>query len=270
MEGAQPQVGGAPACRGGGLPRRHDRNLKGPDGGGRLFFVRTNFFIFHYIQMPYLRKRRMNKRRKIIKRRIPRRGGVKVLNSLQPFPSRQIVKMKYSQAVQTNAATGYNWLFNLNSIFDPDRTGTGHQPYGHDTLQSLYNRYRVISCSYVVQAYSGSFPIRFSTIPTNTGTTFSTIAEVAENPRSRFSIQIPGGSTQKLVGKVYLPSLMGRSKTLYMADDRYQAEFGSNPQELGTLTLTALGLQETGVDVNWSVTLEYTVEVFDPKHLGQS
>lgn len=222
--------------------------------------------------MPGRRYRRKNDRRRINKnkKRGYKKRGVKVLSSLQPFPSRQIVKMKYSQAVTTNVGNAYNYLFNLNSIFDPDRTGTGHQPYGHDTLQTLYSRYRVISCSFVATAYSGAQPVRFGVIPTNNAVTFGSIAEMSENPRARFGLQVPNSPAVKVKGKVYLPALMGRSKAQYVADDRYQADFGSNPLELGTLTCTALGLQETGVDVNWTITLEYTVEVFDPRHLSQS
>jgi len=65
-----------------------------------------------------------------------------VNKALQPIPQRYIATMKYSQTfLLSDVSPG--WTFNLNSIFDPDRTGTGHQPYGHDTFQTLYNRYRV-------------------------------------------------------------------------------------------------------------------------------
>lgn len=203
-------------------------------------------------------------------RRAGKRRGVKVLSSLQPFPSRQIVKMKYSDVFTTNTGNGWNYNYNLNSIFDPNRTGTGHQPYGHDQLAVLYNRYRVISCSYVLTAYSGAIPIRYACIPSNEVKLYASIGELAENPRARFNVQIPSATLTKLTGKVYLPALTGRSKTQYMADDRYQASFGTSPQELGVLTMAAFGLQENTTDVNWTITLEYTVEVFDPNPIAQS
>lgn len=199
-----------------------------------------------------------------------RRGGVKVLSNLNPIPARQIVKMKYSQAVQTNVGVAYNYQFNLNSIFDPDRTGTGHQPYGHDTVATLYNRYRVISCSYVLQCYNGSTAIRYGCIPQNEPTFYGTVAEMSENPRAKFKVQYPGATPTKITGKVYLPSLTGRNKAQYMADDRYQSTFGSSPSEQMVLNLIALDLLEVGTSSNWTVTLEYTVELFDPKLLAQS
>lgn len=96
-----------------------------------------------------LRKRVTSGMRKYRKRAANRK--LVVNSALQPIPQRYITKMKYSEQVSTDAAGRY--MFNLNSIFDPNRTGTltGHQPYGFDTLATLYNRYRVISCGYRIQ-----------------------------------------------------------------------------------------------------------------------
>lgn len=219
--------------------------------------------------MPKKFMKRGRKMRRNWRKRAARRG-VKVLGALQPIPQRQIVKMKYAQNVNTAVTTAYNWKFALNNIFDPDFTGTGHQPYGHDQLAALYNRYRVIACSYVITAYSGSTGICYGAVPGNEQITATTLAELRENPRARYTTQYPGGSSTKLVGKVYLPSLMGRTKQQYMADDRYQATFGTAPQEQAFLNLTGLDLAEVGTSINWTVTLEYLVEVFDVKPLAQS
>ena len=214
--------------------------------------------------------RRNKKTGKLRRAGRPRRRGVKVYGSISPIPARQIVKMKYATAAEFNVVTAYNYQFNLNSIFDPDRTAGGHQPYGHDQLAALYNRYRVISCNYVLSAYTGSSPIRFGVVPANEVKTFTTVADLIENPRAQYRFQVPGGDTQVITGKCYIPSLMGRSKTQYMSDDRYQAAFGSSPAELAILNCTALSLAEVGVTVQFQLTLEYTVEVFDQHPLAQS
>lgn len=36
--------------------------------------------------------------------------------------------------------------FNAAGVFDPDRSGGGHQPMGFDQLMPLYNQYRVLHC----------------------------------------------------------------------------------------------------------------------------
>lgn len=190
--------------------------------------------------------------------------------ALQPIPQRYICKMKYSEVVTLGEITAW-YRYNLNSIFDPNRSGGGHQPYAHDTLQTLYNRYRVIACSYVITAYNINQAVRVACQPANEELTPTNVSEMVENPRSRFIIQYPGGNTNKLMGKIYLPSLVGRSKAQYMADDRYQAQFGANPSELAILNITHGSLTDTfpaGTQI--TIELTYTVECFDVKHLAQS
>lgn len=206
------------------------------------------------------------------KRKIVRRKGFKTnnnLGSLNPIPQRYICKMKYAEAVATDAFGRFT--FNLNSIYDPNRTGTGHQPYGRDTLETLYNRYRVISCSYRILAPRNDQTIQLAAQPANEVLSFTTVSEMKENPRSRYITQSPGGQVIPLSSKVFIPSLVGRTASQYMADDRYQADMGNNPSELAILNVMCA----TGADVpltNSALNIElvYTVEFFDVKHLAQS
>lgn len=205
-----------------------------------------------------------------------KKAMVMVNRALQPIPQRYIVKMKYSEQVSTDAAGRY--MYNLNSIFDPNRTGTitGHQPYGFDTFSTLYNRYRVISCGYRIQVnWNGNTasaqPVLLGAMPANEELTILSMSELRENPRAKYLSQAYGAETKTLTGKTYIPSLVGRNKAQYMADDRYQAAINASPSELAVLNIfTASG----GIDATSScaiqVLLEYTVEFFDVKHLAQS
>jgi len=70
------------------------------------------------------------------------------MNALgDPFPVRWNKTLLYGQLNTLTAGAsglfGTEQVFRLNSLFDPDLTGTGHQPYGFDTLASLYYRYKV-------------------------------------------------------------------------------------------------------------------------------
>lgn len=44
----------------------------------------------------------------------------------------------------------YFYAFRLNSTFDPNETGTGHQPFGRDAMAGQYNDYIVIGASWKV------------------------------------------------------------------------------------------------------------------------
>ena len=212
------------------------------------------------------RMRRVRRNRKI------KRSRTTLVNNsaLRPFASRFITKMKYSTTL-SDAGTGAPYFFNLNSIHDPDRTGVGHQPYGHDSMEAIYNRYRVISCSYVVTAYNAGSPLRFAVIPSNTATSLGNVSTVCENPRARFAIQYPGGNTKMIKGKCYIPALVGRNKTQYMSDDDYQAAFGSSPNEVAVLGIYSAGTLDGPLNgTSITVTLEYTVECYDVRILPVS
>jgi hypothetical protein len=54
----------------------------------------------------------------------------------------------------TATATGTQNLFNLNSLFDPNRTGGGVQPYQYDDLTPMFGRYRVYETEWRIEVTS--------------------------------------------------------------------------------------------------------------------
>jgi len=219
---------------------------------------------------PIARRRRRPARRAYV-----RRPKTSLTNTaLQPIAQRYFAKMKYHEIVLV-PVTGY--AFNLNSVFDPNRTGGGHQPYGFDTLASLYNRYRVINCKWrvAVNGVPGTANNTLGCFPANEVVSFATMSELRENPRARYVLQSSGGEIKFCSGNTNIPSLVGRSKTQYMADDRYQALVTNSPNELAVLniqtsTMSSTDPGETPTAQYVQVMLEYTVEFFDIKHLAQS
>lgn len=224
--------------------------------------------------MVFQKKKYAPKRKLVRRKRLARKPTSLVNRALHPIPQRFITKMKYAELVTTDG--NGHFYFNLNSVFDPNRSGIGHQPYGHDTLQTLYNRYRVISCGWRIQPTAISttaiWPLQIASIPANEQLIFGTLSEVRENPRAKYIVQNPGAGVMTLSGKSYLPSLVGRNKAQYMADDRYQAIMGASPNEQAILNVvcSANGTDTPTPGALFNVMLEYTVEFFDIKHLAQS
>jgi len=227
------------------------------------------------ITMPVARKSKGKPRYTKPKRFRRRRGGAttNVNRSLQPIPDRYICKMKYAETVQTSASGQYQ--YRLNSLFDPNFSGGGHQAYGFDNLALLYNRYRVIATGWRIQqpqAYNG-VSITTAAMPSNDVgiITFTDFGTMAENPRTKYVTNNPGGPLVTLSGKSYLPRLMGRTKPQYMADDNYQANVLSNPAETALLYISTFATSTgQGAAANLNVILEFTVEWFDLKHIAQS
>jgi hypothetical protein len=63
-----------------------------------------------------------------------------------PLPSRLHVRLKYvSTDTLTSGVTPGLKVFSANGLYDPDITGTGHQPRGFDQVIALYDHYVVLS-----------------------------------------------------------------------------------------------------------------------------
>lgn len=82
--------------------------------------------------------------------------------------NRQHVTLRYSEIIPvTGAAAGVGVVnsFRANSIYDPNFTGVGHQPMGHDEWSSFYNHYQVkasrIKCQLANQEQTGGEPVVF-------------------------------------------------------------------------------------------------------------
>lgn len=104
-------------------------------------------------------KRRTTRRRRVRKTRTRRPRKTSLVKDIgYLFPQRLRVKLPYTEAALTfsGAATPQEYVFNGNNLFDPNRTGTGHQPLGYDQIKSMYNRYYVSACKIRVELWSAS------------------------------------------------------------------------------------------------------------------
>jgi len=66
------------------------------------------------------------------------------------------VKLSYADNFrhEVSYSSSARQVFRTNSIFDPDLTGTGHQPMFRDLWSSMYDYYTVLSCEYEIYFYN--------------------------------------------------------------------------------------------------------------------
>jgi hypothetical protein len=64
-------------------------------------------------------------------------------------PDNMRVKMKYRDELFPTTSSGsvYSYVYRGNNIYDPDLTGTGHQPMGYDQWAALYSQFQVVASS---------------------------------------------------------------------------------------------------------------------------
>lgn len=219
------------------------------------------------------RKRGMRKMRINMKSRRRRaRPTTVVQRGITPIAPRTIARLKYCSFISRTLSLGVGSdnLYRLNSIFDPDLTGTGTQPYGRDTYAAIYNRYRVFAVAYKATfSHTGTAAANFSVLPTNSNSIIIDPELAREMPRSRNGIGgALGAAPVVLRGRVSLPALNGCTRQQYMADDRFQALQTDNPLE--DLVLHIICQSPDNITVRVAIEMVYYVEFFDPVPLGKS
>ncbi|AJD07499.1 putative capsid protein [Odonata-associated circular virus-19] len=220
--------------------------------------------------------RRYTRRPRVAAKRTGAPRTMRNSNTSQLIAPRYITTLKYcerdSVVTSVSGASGAD-LYNLNSIFDPDRTGTGHQPLGHDQLQLLYNRYRVFGVSWRVTFYQPGAGVAglFAVFPQNNALTQNGVStSVLKELPHAFTKLSRADQPVVFTGRVSLPKLTGQTPAQFKAGLEYQATFGASPSELQTL-LVAVNPVTTGAQTfNYEIELKYHVECFDPIPLAQS
>jgi len=206
-------------------------------------------------------------------KRKPRVRGARttlVNKSIQPIAAKYIAKHKYATTFTLQLSNNYSYQFNLNSTYDPDRSGGGHQPYGRDQLATLYNRYRVFGVSYAISFLSPDSSAKVAVNASNQSITPANVSAVIEQPQTKWAIQYPGGAQKVIKGYVNLPKLTGLTKTQYMSDDRYQASINDNPLESLLLNIFGAAINDNGTDIYCAIAMTFHTEWFDRVPLAQS
>lgn len=177
-------------------------------------------------------------------------------------------KLIYSQAHE--GFIGVDQIYRLNSIFDPDLTNLGHQPYGRDTYATLYNRYRVDSVSYVIDFACTGSTGQVVILPTNTATSIGSFGLAREHARAVWK-SAAQYQNQRITGSIDLAKLNGVPKKTYQADDRFQSLMGTNPAEIMCMHILAGNLADVyTTEIYYTVTLTYHCTFYDPIELSQS
>lgn len=114
----------------------------------------------------------------------------------------------YSIGFTSSSTTGnqWSWQFRLNSLFDPDFTGTGSQPTSFDQWMTLYDRYRVVACEVDV------------TVSNSNGTAIAIAAAPGVDAAPTLTYQAISGDRGGVLAKQHYMSF-GRFKRIYLMKD---------------------------------------------------
>lgn len=99
------------------------------------------------------------------------------------FPDKILSKLRYVDLTTLTSTLGSiaKQAFRWNSTFDPDATGTGHQPLFRDTFAGVYDQYAVVSAVAKVKFINpGVDPIRVGVLIDDDFTSSTTVDTLCE------------------------------------------------------------------------------------------
>lgn len=184
-----------------------------------------------------------------------------------PFPAVEKYQLRYADSIAINAGVGAaaSYLFRANSIYDPDQTGIGHQPYGHDQLNEIYNHYCVDSATITVTPtnFAGVFGISV----TDNAVVSSGFNTVKEQQATSMSVVTHVSHTQPITLKKHY-----NRHTSFPVYKDTSSFMGANPAEEAYFQIWATG-SDAGIDpanATFLVTITYNVTCYELKDLGSS
>lgn len=176
------------------------------------------------------------------------------------MPDVYTTQLKYTDDISQTNISG-SLTFNLNSVYDPYRTGVGGQPMGRDQLAGLYNRYKVLSCRYKINVYNSTKALKIAVAPINGSTEATTIEELEQQPyaKKRILSAVGGNDRTMLKGAISMKRIMGRS----ILDERDEATVSASPAEVAMLQFDYRSVDGASATFYLTVELVYRVQWFD-------
>jgi len=196
-----------------------------------------------------------------------------------PFGKKKLVKHRYCETISINTGAGYagDYVFLANSLYDPNVTGTGHQPYGFDTMTTLYDHYTVIGSKCIVTVANGlSIPVYTACLLRDNDGSLSgaDLNVLREQPGGSFRLltAAAGASSRTTFTKRFsAKKFFGRGKG-FLNDPEMKGTATTNPAEgayFHCLIIPQNGTDDPGT-VYLQIQIDYVAVWTEPKILAQS
>lgn len=187
------------------------------------------------------------------------------------IPAKQKVTLRYTQKAKFSAAAGGagHWRFSANGCYDPDISGTGHQPRGFDQYMAMYDHFQVIGSkcrvSFVSAENPGTVGITLRDTPTVTGSYLDSLEAPADN--NTFTMIASQQEPHHLTLNYSQKKFFGTGEL----DNNYRGTVGANPSEQAYFHIFATDIDDlVGITVNTLVVIDYIVIFSEPKPPPQS
>lgn len=205
------------------------------------------------------------------KKKVINRKPTAVRVGRQLMPKQIFNTLKYVDTVTVALSSGEGaQLYSANGLFDPNVTGSGHQPLGFDQMMLFYHHYTAITSRIKVTFLDASVSSKFlfGLGPTASTTPPAGVLRLMEQPGA-----VSITTTDRTVGKSILRKSWSAMATFGgdpKSDPVLQGDVANNPAEqtFWTIQIQDLTLGASSIDI--VVEIEYDVFWDELKVLAQS
>lgn len=196
-----------------------------------------------------------------------------VQRGLLPFSRSYRVRIPYSHETgftTSGGTTAVSLSYRLNSLFDPDASGVGHQPMQFDQLAGIYSKYIVYACKVDVEVSNpdaDGLYVGYNCVGTGqTGGSGLTLGHLAELRNCKmYPLNNSGSQVRRFSVYVPIHTLIGVPKIVYNTDrDNYAATTTTNPVAAASVNFLTLDSTNSATNsANWKITMTYYAEFYN-------
>jgi len=199
------------------------------------------------------------------------------VRSMPIFPDHKVVKLFYNDtATITSSTVGIAgvYVFSANGLYDPNITGTGHQPIGFDQMMAFYNHYTVRVSRLIVtfRSLTANYGGWAAVAQKGTSTTVTTASQVIEDGYVVFApLGIPSSSAcvRKFESRHDVGKFQGMRA--FVDNPDLSGDLSSNPTEQTYFHLSYWNdADNTNIAAAINVLIEYEAVFREPRPLTQS
>jgi len=197
------------------------------------------------------------------------------------FPPRFRKVLSYAEhslSVTSTAGIVGNYFFTANGCFDPNVTGTGHQPMGFDQMMSMYEQYTVVASRITVH-FTNLAPNLYATCAIYLSPDTTSITDRIELIENGLMVWKPlqgigtFGSQATLNLDCDIATYFGRNldKRALLDDVNLFGTAAANPTEQVYFAVACMDLTgNNNMNLTFVVEIQYEVIFWEPKKLASS
>ena len=191
--------------------------------------------------------------------------------ALRYLPSSQKVTLRYSQkfTISASLAQAGTYVFRANSMYDPDLSGSGHQPRGFDQLMSMYDHFQVIGAKITIMSAQPSIASVIGVCIKDDSTVSTDYEDYFEENAAFNTIGMVGNDGEPMALKLnYSQKKFFGQGSL---EEQYEGSVAANPAEGAFFHVYQTAITDTATSTNAHVAvIDYIAVLTEPKQPTKS